>query len=299
MALWGAIAMLLKQAWGLVTGHWLSDGLYPSRVDPFNETWSISIRLAILGAGVFVAIPAGVVILGRSSRVIRLLLVGGLAAVAFGALAWGARLGTFTMFHFFSAAVALIATPIAAIAIRALWQRAERIGRHAIAAAIFAACTIQLAIGVVVAPIRLDQGKERFAPWSVDLLAAIRALPRDARLAYACHPSEELSYWNSQLISLDAHTGHHLVPMCFQADQYPVFAGAAPAPDVPMPGFDAVPQSILYPDSHARPSAADVLAFLRLHQIDYIYADQAHPNTLVPDAVVVASGAGAEVLRIP
>ena len=32
---------------------------------------------------------------------------------------------------------------------------------------------------------------------------------------------------------------------------------------------------------------------------DYIYADQAHPNTLVPGAILIESDGGAQILRIP
>ena len=298
VALWCSIVMLLTLAWGLLTGHWLTDSTQPSRVDPFNETWRVSVGLACLSAGVFVAILVAVAVLTDAPLTVRLLLAGSIAAVVFGALAWGARLGTFTMFHFMSAAVALIAVPVAAIAIRALWQRAQANGRRPVAVGIFAACAIQLSIGVIVTPIRLDEGKGKFAPWSVDLLASIRALPHGARLAYACNPMEELSYWNTQLISLDAHTGHHLVAMCFQADLYSVFVGAPLSADAPVPGFEAVPQRALYPDSRTRLSDADVLAFLKRNHVEYIYADRAHPNNLVPDAIVVASGGGAELLRI-
>ena len=159
-----------------------------------------------LGAAAFFAIPAGVIAL-RDAPLIGLMLCGTIAAVVFGALVWGSRIGTFTMFHFFSAGIALVATPIAAIAIRALWQRAQALAWRPVAIGLFAACAIQLGVGIVVTPLRLDQGKGKFEPWSTDLLASIRALPRDAKLAYACNPLEELSYWNSQLISLDAHAG--------------------------------------------------------------------------------------------
>ena len=42
-------------------------------------------------------------------------------------------------------------------------------------------------------------------------------------------------------------------------------------------------------DRRARPSPANVAAFLKANGIDYIYADAVHPNTLVPDAVPIAT----------
>ena len=50
---------------------------------------------------------------------------------------------------------------------------------------------------------------------------------------------------------------------------------------------------------NARPSAAEVAAFLEANGIDYIYADAMHPNTLVPDAILVATSDGVQVLRLP
>ena len=49
----------------------------------------------------------------------------------------------------------------------------------------------------------------------------------------------------------------------------------------------------------ARPSPAAVTAFLKEHGIDYIFADERHPNTLVPGAIVIATSGDAEILRVP
>ena len=46
------------------------------------------------------------------------------------------------------------------------------------------------------------------------------------------------------------------------------------------------------------PAAADVRAFLATHGIGYIYADAAHPNSLVPDAIPVFSADGLTIYRI-
>jgi hypothetical protein len=42
-----------------------------------------------------------------------------------------------------------------------------------------------------------------------------------------------------------------------------------------------------------------VVAFLKRHGIDYIYADGRHPNTLVPDALSIATSGHGEVLQVP
>jgi len=49
----------------------------------------------------------------------------------------------------------------------------------------------------------------------------------------------------------------------------------------------------------AQPSAARVVSFLKANGIDYIYADALHPNTLVPDAIPIATSGETQVLRIP
>ena len=38
---------------------------------------------------------------------------------------------------------------------------------------------------------------------------------------------------------------------------------------------------------------------MKSHGIDYIYVDRAHPNTLVPDAIPVATDGETQVLRLP
>jgi len=69
--------------------------------------------------------------------------------------------------------------------------------------------------------------------------------------------------------------------------------------DRPSPLFQSAPQRSLYPDSSAKPSSDSVAAFLKAHGIDYIYADAAHPNTLVSEATTVASAGEFQLLRIP
>jgi hypothetical protein len=42
-----------------------------------------------------------------------------------------------------------------------------------------------------------------------------------------------------------------------------------------------------------------VATFLKAHGIDYIYADAAYPNTLVTNAVPIATSGNSQVLRVP
>ena len=131
------------------------------------------------------------------------------------------------------------------------------------------------------------------------MLAAIRSLPSDAKVAYACRPLEEVAFWAAQLVAIDAHTGRRMVPMCFQADLEGVTTGAQISADVASPLFQWAPQRTLYPDSSAHPSSASVATFLKDNGIDYIYADALHPNSLVPDAIPIATEGANQVLRVP
>jgi len=130
-------------------------------------------------------------------------------------------------------------------------------------------------------------------------LAAIKGQPSDAKLAYACLPFEEVSFGSPSLLALDAHTGRRVVPMCFEADVFSTLIGAQPSTQVPNTGFTWAPQRTLYPDAAAAPSSAAVAAFLMANGIDYIYADAAHPDSLVADAVPIALSGDFQLLRLP
>jgi hypothetical protein len=149
--------------------------------------------------------------------------------------------------------------------------------------------------------VRLQQFGPRgdYQPIPVSLLTAIRQLPADAELAYACRPFEEISFGNPRLLSIDAHTSHRVVPMCFEANVLSSLVGAPSSAQVPSAGFALAPQWTLYPTAAARPSSAAVASFLKDHGIDYIYADAAHPNSLVADAVLLARSGDFQLLRVP
>jgi hypothetical protein len=131
------------------------------------------------------------------------------------------------------------------------------------------------------------------------LLGTIASLPQDAKLAYSCQPAEEIAFWDARLLGIAAHTGRRIVPMCFQSDYLGVLTGGTLTDDLASPLFQSAPQRILYPTAGARPSTDRILAFLQSHGIDYIYADDAHPNALIPGATEVASVGNFTILRVP
>jgi len=304
------VAVISTVAWGMLTGH--DTGATPSSatpasavspsnvVSPFNSSWRDSIAIIVLGAGVFFAIPIAWFLSRKDAPIPRDLYLGTMGLLVAGAIGWGARLADFTMFYLFFAGLAVFATVMAASAVRTLWDRLRTTGHRALAVGLVVLCFIQLELGGVSGIVRLQGfGPNGFGPIPTDLLGAIRQLPADARLAYSCGPFDEIGYGSPQLLSIDAHAGRRVVPMCFEAEFPNTLLGAEPSVEVMSQFFRGSPQSSLYPDAEARPSQAAVSSFLKGHDIGYIYADQKHPNSLVNDATVVASSGGVMVLKVP
>jgi hypothetical protein len=138
-----------------------------------------------------------------------------------------------------------------------------------------------------------------YHPVPLSILEVIRGLPADAKVAYACEPTAEISIWTPRLLSIDAHTGRRMIAMCFQADNLGTLIGAPRDPRVMSPFFRNAPQRELYPAADAEPSATAVAAFLAEHGIDYIYQDAVHADTLVPWAVEVVRDGESRLLQVP
>ena len=76
------------------------------------------------------------------------LYLGTAVLVVVGALVWGARLGDINTFHLFFAAIAVFATPAAAVAVWSIWLRLRATGRRAASAiAVLVVCGVQLELG--------------------------------------------------------------------------------------------------------------------------------------------------------
>jgi hypothetical protein len=298
-ALVTAIALGSTVAWGVLTGHGLGGGAPLARISPFNDSWRDTVAIVTLGAGMLLAIPLVWFLARRDARFVADLCLGTTALVVAGAIVWGWRLPAFNMFYFYFGGIAVFATPVAAVAVWWLLERWRAAGHRQWIVVAVVLCLLQLEVGLVLGVTRLQGRSEVAEPIPVAVLDAIAQLPADAKLAYACQEFEEISFVNSKLLGIDAHTDRRVVPMCFEADVNGPLLGATVDATIADPGFASAPQATLYPDSTARPSPAEVTAFLEAHGIDYIYADADHPNTLVPDAVPVASSAGFEILRLP
>lgn len=290
--------LVASAIWGLATGHGLGASAAPI-VPAFSASWGSSVALTALGAGAFAALPIAWY-LSRWRYPEADIYAGTMAVLVGGAIGWGARMGEFTTFYLFFGGIAAFATPAAAAAARTVWQHLRAARRSALAAGLVVLCGAQLELGVVTAIARLQLfGPHDYAPIPVHLLEAIRQLPEDARLAYACRPLEEVGFVTPRLLSIDAHTGRRVVPLCFQAETLSVLNGAAPSEKQENLFFWEAPQRALYPTVEARPSSAEVAAFLERHGIGYIYADFMHPNSLVNGAVLIAAAGDAQIFRLP
>ena len=293
------VALVATVAWGLFTGHDLGGGAPLARVLPFNDSWRETIAIVVLGAGMLLAIPIAWLLTRRDKPELADIFLGTMALLGVGAIFWGWRLATFNMFYFFFGGIAVFATPVAAVAAWLVFQRLRAAHRRRLVLGVAALCLIQLELALVLGLARLQGHPSPYEPIPVAMLSAIGQLPADAKLAYSCQSFEEISFVNSKLIGIDAHTDRRVVPMCFEADVNGPLFGAEPSTQVPDAGFASAPQEALYPDATARPSSAAISAFLKAHGIDYIYADAGHPNALVDDALPIATYGDAQLLRIP
>jgi hypothetical protein len=285
--------------WGAATGHGIgASGLSPA-VLPFNDTWRLAVVVVSLASISFLAIPLVFVMVSRRQPYLASALFGTMALLAFGAVAWGARMGDFNMFHLLFGGIAVFATPFAAASIAVLWKRLRPTNRR-LALALVVVCTIQIDVGVLTTLIRLQQfGPHDYDPIPVSVLSDVSNLEPNARVAYSCRPFEEVAFWDPRLVSIDAHSGRRVVPMCFEASPFVHMTGGVQSQDAVSPLFRDAPQLEIYPDAQARPTPEAVAAFMKRHGIGYIYVDDGHPNNLVPDAVPISVSGSSQLLRIP
>jgi hypothetical protein len=271
--------------WGTLTGHQVGASNPHPTVPPFIDAWRDGVLAATLASGLFVVIPLVVWIQRRSRGSIFWLAVATLVIFVFGAVAWGARFGDYTMFHVFFGGIAAFATPMAAVAVVAVARHFRELGTPRRRLILSALVILQLEISAFTAVLRLEEfGPSGDEEIPVSVLDRIRSLPPSAKFAYACRPATELGYWQAELIGIYAHTGKRVLPTCFQFEGLTWAASA----DVPSASFLASPLGRLFPTVGSRPTSDEVRQFLLAEGIAYIYADARHPNTLVADATPVA-----------
>lgn len=294
------VAIALTVVWGLLTSHGVGASGVSESVTPFNASWRESVAATLLGAGALLAIPVAWILVRDDEALQMGMYVGTGILLLAGGLVWGARLGDYNMFHAYFGGIALFAIPVAAIALHTVWVRFRASGRRLLALATVLICVLQIETGMGLVILRLQGfGPGTYAPVPLEFLDQIRGLPGDAKLAYSCQPAEEVSFWESKLLGVTAHTGRPMVPMCFQSETLVLKTGTPTSPDRINPLFRSAPQQQLYPNATARPSHDAIVTFLRANGIQYIYADGAHPNELDPEATPVAQTGQFHLLKIP
>jgi hypothetical protein len=295
-----AIVGIVTAAWGVLTGHELRAIGTSAVVAPYNRVWIETVAYTALAAGAFLAIPAAWFATRTTSAKQAALFGATTLLVGWGAIAWGARIADFDSFHVFFGAIAVFATPVASAAIWTLWTHLRAASRLRIASLLLVLCAVQLEVGILPAMARLQQfGAGSYPPIPLDMLAAIRALPADAKLAYSCSTDEEFTFWVPRLGSIYAHTGRRVVPMCYELDRSSAMIGGDSSIQGENLVFRFAPQHALFSDATTLPSTGSIRAFLKEHDIGYIYVDADHPNALVPEAQPIASRDGAVVLAVP
>lgn len=302
---WRAIGLAAGAAvatvvWGLATGHGLGGGGTVVGISAFDFAWWRATGLAIAGGGVIVVGVAAASVVPAMSGTGRDLVAGAVAAVFAGALVWGLRLPDFNSFHAFYAPLAVILTPVAIASFIGAMAHVRLSSRPLIASVMLVMLGFQGAIGIATTVQRLYEfGPGHYQPIPLETLDAIRSLPADARIAYACAPVEEIAVWDARLISITAHTGRAVVPMCFQVDVFGQQLGVPADLTIPSPFFLIAPQMEIYPTIESRPTPEAVRTFLKSHRIEYVFQDEDHPNTLIPDLELVHQRGAVAIYRIP
>jgi hypothetical protein len=108
------IALAVTAAWGVLTGHGLLFSASSPGVPAFNWTWRDSVIITALGAGAFLAIPIAWFRARKETPMLADLCLGTMVLLLVGAIAWGARLSDFNMYHVLFGGIAVFGVPAAA-----------------------------------------------------------------------------------------------------------------------------------------------------------------------------------------
>jgi len=291
---------LTTLAWGYATGHRLAGLGEIQGISAFDAAWGRSLIGTLIGAGVILIAPVLWLWTGPGRGATRATFIGALIATGTAAVAWGALVSDLNTFHLFFGAVAAILTPVAIVAALSFLAEARRARRVVTSTLILTAVLGQATFGAIQAGVVLRAlAPADGAATPVRVLANLRELPAGSKVAYGCEPLENFAAWDYSLISIEAHSGVSLIPMCFMADRARRLLARELDPSIASPFFGITPQRQLYPRRAARPSDEAVETFLREHGISYIYTDASHTDTLVPSAERLFRDGGVTIYRLP
>jgi len=301
IALVASAVGLATAVWGTVTDHAITLSSSSTLVTSFDSGWRSGVTRAIGFSGIMLLLPAAwFVETRRGNRRLAILFGTGTVAVGLGAALWGARFADYNTFHAFFGAIAVVATPLALIAIWSTWQHLNASGNRLLGLGVLALAVVQIETGIPPTIIRMMGVKpSQYDPVPVAILDKIRGLPAGAKLAYACAVDEEFHFGDPRLVPIYAHTGRRVIPLCYQEDFLSSLQGAPDHTGVENPTFALAPQRMLFAGRDLRPSSQAVMGFMRSHGIEFIYADTRHPNVLVPDATLLAADGPVRLYEIP
>jgi hypothetical protein len=294
------VGVVATAAWGTLTGHSLGGLASISDIRPFDPAWATSVLGTIVGAGALLTAPVAWDRIQRIDPRVGWLALVSVVAVVAGTAAWGVLVADLNTFHLMFGPVLAALTPVSVIVLLWFLDRARQHGRRSLATAILILTLGQTVLAALIAVMQLQAfGPLAYAPTPIAAITTLRDLPRDSKAAYACDAVENFAPWDASLVSIDAHTGVRMIPMCFIADRPRRILGRELDARIESPYFAVAPQRQLYANADARPPTAMVRSFLRANGIDVIYADAAHPNTLDPDAIRIASVGDVVIYRVP
>jgi len=287
-------------AWGWISGYGVGGNSQVQGVVSFDTVWLRAVVLVVLGGGVLIIGILSGLKSRRANPALWALSAGAVVAVVAGTVVWGLRLADFNAFHVFYGPISVLITPIAAAGFVTAMMVARRTQRRRVATLLLVFLLVQGGIGAGATVQRLYEfGPGHYDPMPTDAIAFIRDLPKEAKLGYACAQVEEVAVWDARLISITAHTGRKVVPLCFQADIFGAQLGQPVDPSVPGPFFALAPQRLVWPSSPASPTSAQIEAFMDAWGIAFILADSTHPNSLVPDAEPVFRSGNVTIYQLP
>lgn len=294
-----AMAVLVTLAWGFLTGHGVPTETRSVAVGPFDVGWQRSIWFTSLSSGVILLSVAGAWALRGTGGPLWAMVPAVWAAAAVAALYWGWAYPALNSFHVFFGTLLLVLTPTATFALVAMIARARQRQRRLVAHAILVVVLVQVCLNAIVAAPRLNSHTGYLPPVPLSVLDAIRELPEDARLAYSCGPVDEFAPWTPRLGTITAHTGRIAMPLCFMADPtLPLLADLPIDPTIASP-FVGPAQLSLFPTATSVPTRHDLLAFLRAHDIGYVYVDASHPDRLALGGPTVHAEGDVTIYRVP
>lgn len=292
-------AVAITLAWGFLTGHGVPTETRSVAVTAFDIGWQRGVAFAVITSGAIALSLVGTWWLRRLDGPLWAMVPAAWVAFVAAAGYWGWAYPALNSFHVFFGTLLLVVTPVATFAVVGLIALARRHGRGTVGVALLIALLVQVGLNVVIAAPRLNSHTGDLPPVPTSVLDAIRALPSGTRMAYSCGPVDEFSPWTPRLGSIAVHTGRFVMPLCYMADpSQSLLADRPNDPGVATPFIGPAQQS-LFTSATTVPTTGAILAFMRQHDIGYVYVDARHPDRLALGGPIVFTAGDVTIYQVP